>query len=84
MAKISTLYKAELATLAGTPSEEYDASTVKDLIKKIQEKHGKETAKVAKTLIITVNGISIQNKKYFATPLADGDVVGFYPLAAGG
>ena len=84
MAKISTLYKAELVALTGTTSEEYDADTVKDLIKRIREYHGKDAAKLAKSLIITVNGISIQNKKYYATPLADGDVVGFYPLAAGG
>lgn len=84
MAHISTTYKPELSKLVGASSEEYDADTVKDVLKHIKARHGKEAYKLAKSLLITVNGLSIQTEHYFATRLSEGDVVGFFPLAAGG
>jgi MoaD family protein len=84
MAHVTVTYKSEMIERIGAREEEYDASTVKDVLTQIKARHGKEVAKTAKTLLITVNGLSIQKKQHYATRLADGDTVGFYPLAAGG
>lgn len=85
MAEITATYKSDLATLIGVSTEIYDAKTVKDLLNQMKARHGKEAYKLAKTLLITVNSLSIQlDHKHYATRLDEGDVVGFFPLAAGG
>lgn len=84
MAQVTVTYKALLAELVEAKSERYDATTVKDLLKQIKDRHGSDAYKVAKAMLITVNGLSIQMKHHFSTSLNDGDVVGFFPLAAGG
>ena len=84
MAHITTTYKPELAELIGSRTEEYEASTIKEVLKQMKERHGKEVYKDAKARLITINEKSIQALGYLKAPLKDGDVVGFYPLAAGG
>lgn len=84
MARITTTYKADVATLTGVSSERYEADTVKDVLKQIKSRHGKEAYKAAKAMLITVNGLSIQMEHHFSTRLENGDTVGFFPLAAGG
>lgn len=84
MAHITATYKSDLAERIGVRTESYDAGTVKEVVEQIKARHGKDAYKHAKSLLITVNGLSIQKKRYFSTPLAEGDVVGFYSLAAGG
>ena len=84
MAQVTTTYKAELAEHIGVSSEEYDAQNIKGLLKEIKARHGKDVYKKAKTMLITINQLSIQNEHHYAARLADGDIVGFFPLAAGG
>lgn len=84
MAEVTVTYKSDLAELVGTSLEHYDAKTIKDVLHQIKARHGKEAYKLAKTLLITVNGLSIQMKHHFSTRLDEGDTVGFFPLAAGG
>lgn len=84
MAEVTVTYRSDLAEHIGTSLEHYEASTVKDVLKHIEKRHGKQSYKAAKAMLITVNGLSIQTKHYYATKLASGDTVGFYPLAAGG
>ncbi len=84
MAQITTTYKHILAERLGTKSEHYEADTVKDVLRQIKELHGKELYKLAKAMLITVNGLSIQMEHRYKTRLNNGDVVGFFPLAAGG
>jgi molybdopterin converting factor small subunit len=84
MAQITTTYKSELADRIGVKSETFEATVVKDVLNQIKTKHGKDTYKLAKTMLITVNSLSIQKDSRFATRLKEGDVVGFFPLAAGG
>lgn len=84
MAYVTTTYRSDLAELIGLTSEEYNAATIKDLLHQMKERHGKDAVKLAKTLLITVNSLSIQTKHHYSTRLAEGDIVGFFPLAAGG
>ncbi len=84
MVRITTTYKARLAESIGVGTEQYDANTVKDVLRQMEARHGKEVAKAAKAMLITVNSRSIQNKKHYSTRLQEGDIVGFFPLAAGG
>ncbi len=84
MAHITAHYKSDLAELTGVSSESYEAKNIRELLEHIKARHGKDAYKLAKTLLITVNGLSIQKKKHYATQLAEGDTVGFYALAAGG
>ncbi|MDR2035466.1 MAG: MoaD/ThiS family protein [Coriobacteriales bacterium] len=84
MAQITATYKADLAEGIGAKSEGFDAATVGDVLGQIKARHGKDTCKLARTMLITLNGLSIQKERRFATRLKDGDVVGFFPLAAGG
>lgn len=84
MAQITATYKQELSERMGAKSEQYEADTVRDVLRQIRERHGKESYKAAKSMLITVNGLSISKEHHYSTRLADGDVVGFFPLAAGG
>jgi molybdopterin converting factor small subunit len=84
MAHVTTTYKHALAESIGARTEAYEASTVKELLKQMEARHGKAVSKTASTLLITVNGLSIQSKQHYRTRLKEGDVVGFFPLAAGG
>jgi molybdopterin converting factor small subunit len=84
MAHVTVSYRAKLEELAGTHSEEFDADDIADLLREINNAHGAEAYKLAKAMIITVNGISIIKKQVYRTRLTDGDKVNFFSLAAGG
>lgn len=84
MARITTSYTSGLVPLTGTNAERYEAATIKDLLGQIKARHGKEAYKKARTMLITINKLSIQKEQHFSTRLTDGDEVGFFTLAAGG
>lgn len=85
MAQITVVYKSpDLARSVAATEEQFDASTVREVLKQIRERHGKDAYKLAKSKLITINGLSIQTKHYYATHLAEGDLLGFFSLAAGG
>jgi len=82
--KITIRYRAHLAELTKTASESIDASNITDVLKHIKKQFGGEAEKTAKTMLIVVNGQSIQMLKAYKTVLKDGDEVGFLPICGGG
>ena len=81
---ITLRYRGSLAELTGKKAEQMDAANVAEVISYIKNQYGNAAAKQAERMLITVNGTGIQLLGRFKTPLADGDVVAFLPLAAGG
>ena len=81
---IKVRYRAQLAALTGTAGEEIEAASVKELLRGIGRRFGAETEKLAKSMLITVNGESILHLGRFSTPLRDGDEVSFLPICGGG
>jgi molybdopterin converting factor small subunit len=84
MAQVTVVYRAKLQELAGARTEQFDADDIKDLLRKINNAHGSEAYALAKSMLITVNSVSISKKQVYKTPLTDGDKVNFFSLAAGG
>ena len=84
MALITVVYRGTLAEYVGRRDEQLEAATVADVLHHIKSSYGKTVYHAAKPMLIVVNGVSILQKKVFATTLVDGDVVTFLPLAAGG
>jgi molybdopterin converting factor small subunit len=84
MATVTAHYHATLRDEVGICEETVEATTVRDLLRHIKSKHGSGAYKAAKAALIVVNGRGVHLEKAYATPLAEGDVVGFYPLGAGG
>jgi molybdopterin synthase sulfur carrier subunit len=84
MAQVTVTYRGKLAEETGKRSEEIEAQTVRQVLRQVKTNYGKEAHRIAKMELIAVNGVGILQKRVFATTLSDGDVVSFYPLAAGG
>ena len=82
--KINIKYRAQLAVLTKIASESIDAANVKDVLKHVKKQFGVEAEKLAKTMLIVVNGQSINLLKAFKTALKDGDEVSFLPICGGG
>jgi molybdopterin converting factor small subunit len=57
---------------------------VNDVLSFIKKQYGTEAFKLAKTMLIIVNGQSILLLKHYKTALKDGDEVGFLPICGGG
>ena len=84
MALITVIYRGSLAENTGTRTEQLEAEKVQDVLRHVKKAYGATVYKQAKAMLIAVNGVSILQMKVFATTLADGDAVSFFPLAAGG
>ena len=84
MALITVVYRGSLAEAVGCRDEQLEAATIADVLRHIKSSYGKTVYHAAKPMLIVVNGVSILQKKVYATALADNDVVSFLPLAAGG
>jgi molybdopterin synthase sulfur carrier subunit len=82
--QVTVKYRAYLAKLNEIESESIEAKNVKDVLIHINKKFGAKSEKLAKTMLIVVNGQSILLLKHFGTPLKDGDVVSFLPICGGG
>jgi MoaD family protein len=82
--QITVKYRAYLAKLTEIENESIEAKNVKDVLKHINKKFGAKPEKLAKTMLIAVNGHSILLLKHFGTPLKDGDEVSFLPICGGG
>jgi len=82
--KINIKYRANLAELTKTMDDSVEAVTVKEILKHIKKLYGTKAKKLAKTMLIVVNGQSILLLKRFKTKLKDGDEVGFLPICGGG
>ncbi|MDR2434904.1 MAG: MoaD/ThiS family protein [Treponema sp.] len=82
--KITVRYRARLADLTGTGEEIIEADDVREALRLIERKHGAAAERVAKTMLIAVNGESILHLKLYKTPLQAGDVLSFLPICGGG
>jgi molybdopterin converting factor small subunit len=82
--QITVKYRAHLATLTKIATEQVEAAAVKDVLRHIKTSFGAEAAKLAKTMLIAVNGESILHLARFKTVLYDGDEVSFLPICGGG
>lgn len=82
--KISVLYRGQLAQRTGMGSEVLDVQTVRDILKHVKTKHGGDAEKLARAMLITVDGESIQLRKGYATKLKEGEIVQFFPICGGG
>jgi MoaD family protein len=82
--QITVRYRAHLAALTAIAAEQIDAATVKDVLRHIKTRFGTEAEKLAKTMLIAVNGESILHLARFKTALQDGDEVSFLPICGGG
>ena len=84
MNSVRIKYRGSLAALTGTAEEILEAADVKDVLRFIRERHGREAEKSARTMLIAVNGESILLLRRYKTVLNEGDVLSFFPLCAGG
>ena len=84
MAGIDVRYRGPLRELTGIEGEAINAGTVRDVIRHIKSIHGVPAGKLAKTMLIAIDGESMLLRKGFATPLKDGETVQFLPLCGGG
>lgn len=81
---VKVKYWGDMLTLTGKKQEEISATTVNDVLSYLQTQYGKASLKAAKRMLIAVNGTNIQLLGRYKTPLAEGDVIAFFPLCAGG
>ena len=82
--QVTVKYRAHLATLTKIAAEQIEAAAVKDVLRHIKTSFGAESEKLAKTMLIAVNGESILQLALFKTALQDGDEVSFLPICGGG
>ena len=78
------IYRAHLERLTGKREERIEAARVSDAIAHIRQTYGKQASKDAQRMFITVNRKILDRQTMFNTPLRDGDVVSFLPIAGGG
>ena len=64
-----------------------DAATVKELVAEVQRRfddRGQVFAPLSRVTAVAINGVLMNHRKGFKTPLADGDTVSFVKAASGG
>jgi len=83
-ARINVKYRAKLSAVINKDSESITALNIKDALKYIKKQYGAEAGKLAKTMLIAVNGQSIHLLRHFKTAFKDGDEIGFFPICGGG
>ncbi len=81
---IHVTYRAGLADLTGCTSEQFEASSVKEVLACIKRVHGKKAYQEAKRLLITVDQKSITLLDNLRTRLPDGCTVDFLTISGGG
>ena len=81
---ITVKYRARLAELTKTEKDSLEAVNVKDVLRHIKKRFGADAEKLAKTMLIVVNGQSILKLRHFKTGLNEGDEVSFLPICGGG
>ena len=85
MNMVTVRYLGQFSAFTGGVKEEsLEAASVKDVLKLIRERHGREAEKAARTMIIALNGENILLLQRYKTELKAGDVLSFFPLSAGG
>ena len=84
MNEIRVKYRGQLAALTGVPEETFEAEDVEGVLRILGKRHGRGAERTARSMLIALNGESILLLRRYKTPLKDGDVLGFFPLCAGG
>jgi len=84
MSKVNVKYRGHLAALTGISEESMESGDVGGILKLVKERHGKEAEKIARAMLITLNGESILLLKRYKTTLKEGDTISFFPICAGG
>ena len=82
--QITVKYRAQLAAITKINSALIEAANIQDVFRHIKKQYGGEAEKLAKTMLIVVNGQSILLLKHYKTALKDGDEVSFLPICGGG
>jgi len=77
-------YRAQLSALTKIDNESISVKNINDVLRHIKNQFGTHAGKMAKTMLIVVNGQSILHLKHFKTILSDGDEVSFLPICGGG
>jgi molybdopterin converting factor small subunit len=65
-------------------TEEVSAKAVRDVVKHIKKNYGDSAEKLAKAMLIAVDGESMNLRKGYATPFKGGESVQFLPICGGG
>ena len=81
---INIIYRDALCEIIGKSIDKAEASTVKEVLTYIKNTYGKDAYKLAKKLLITVNGDGITILDNMRTRLSPGDTVSFLPVCGGG
>ena len=84
MAKIIVRYRDPLKELTGRDEDQMDVAAIKDVLKHVKSAYGAEAAKLAKSMLIAIDGDSILLRNGFATKLENGETVQFLPICGGG
>lgn len=84
MTEITVKYRAPLSDITKCSSDNISAETVSDVLKHIKAAYGNDAFKIAKRMVIAVNGKSILLLNNSKTALTAGDTVSFLPVCGGG
>jgi len=84
MANVKLRYRGPLQDHLKVSEDMIFGNDISEILKYIKKLYGKDACKMAKTMLITVNGENILKRQVFKTCLADGDVITFLPINAGG
>ena len=84
MASVTVRYRAHLMELTGKESEVLEVNTVRDILSHLETSCGTAAKKFAKTMLIAIDGESINFSDGYATILKDGETVQFFPNCGGG
>ncbi len=77
-------YRGELAALTACKSDVLQAADIGDVLRQVKWKYGGKAHKLAKAMLITVDGKSISLSDGFKTKLAGCGEVMFLPVCGGG
>lgn len=81
---ITVCYRAPLQALTHTGAEQLPACRVSDVLRHIRKTHGREAEKLARSMLIVIDGESILLKQAFRTGVSDGQTLSFLPVCGGG
>ncbi len=78
---IKVNYFGQLKEFTNCKEETISVNNIKDVLKYINKKYGKDAKKVAKRSLITVNGLRIEK---FDIKIEPDSTISFFPICSGG
>ena len=82
--RVKVKYRSQLAEITRVAGEDMEAATVQDVLRTMRDRYGADTEKLARSMLVVVNGKSILQLRHFKTALGEGDEVSFLPICGGG